>query len=57
MKAVRCNSKFALEEKEVYEKNKYDFKVQVIHNIVYVYSMMDLWIIQRVGEKKFYLYH
>jgi hypothetical protein len=30
MRALRCNSKFALEEKEVYENNKYGFKVQVI---------------------------
>jgi hypothetical protein len=57
MRALRCNSKFALEEKEVYENNKYDFKVQVIQNIVYVYSIMDLWIIQKVGDKKFHLYH
>lgn len=57
MKAVRCNSRFALEEKEVYGNNEYNFKVQVIQNIVYVYSIMDLWIIQKVGDKKFYLYH
>lgn len=29
----------------------------MINNIVYVYSIMDLWIIQKVGDKKFCLYH
>jgi len=56
MKAVRCNSAYALSEDEVCESNKYNFKATVIQNIIYVYSILDLWLIQKVGVKKFYLY-
>jgi hypothetical protein len=57
MKAVRCNSAYALSEDEVCESNKYNFKATVIQNIIYVYSFLDLWLVQKDGDKKFYLYH
>lgn len=57
MRALRCNSLHAFNENEVHESNKYDLRVTVIQNIIYVYSLLDIWIIQRIGKKRYFLYH
>ena len=57
MRALRCNSLHAFDENEVYESNKYNLRVTVVQNIIYVYSLLDLWIIQRTGKKRYLLYH
>jgi hypothetical protein len=51
MRALKCNSLHAFNESEVHESNKYDLRVTVIQNIIYVYSLLELWIIQRIGKK------
>jgi hypothetical protein len=56
-RALRCNSLHAFDENEVYESNKYNLSVTVVQNIIYVYSLLDLWIIQRIGKKRYFLYH
>ena len=57
MEAIRCNSLYAFTEDEVNESNKYNFRTTVIQNIIYVYSILDLWIIQRTSRKRYLLYH
>jgi len=57
MRALRCNSLQAFDENEVQESNKYNFRVTVVQNIIYVYSPLDLWIIQRIEKKRYFLYH
>jgi hypothetical protein len=57
IKPVRCNSTYAFGENEVYESNKYNLSVTIIQNIIYAYSVLDLWIIQRTGKKRYLLYH
>lgn len=57
MRALMCNSLHASDENEVYESNKYNLRVTVVQNIIYVYSLLDLWIIQRTGKKRYLLYH
>ena len=57
MKALRCNSAYAFSEDEVFQSNKYNLGVTVVQNIIYAYSLLDLWIIQRTGKKRYLLYH
>jgi len=57
MRALRYNSLQAFDENDVQESNKYNFRVTVVQNIIYVYSPLDLWIIQRIDKKRYFLYH
>lgn len=57
MKVLRCNSAYAFSEDEVFQSNKYNLGVTVVQNIIYAYSLLDLWIIQRTGKKRYLLYH
>jgi len=57
MRALRCNSSYAFDENEVHESNKYNLRITVVQNIIYVYSSLDLWIIQRIEKKRYFLYH
>jgi len=57
MKTVRCNSTYAFGEDEVCESNKYNLSVTVAQNVIYAYSVLDLWIILRTRKKRYLLYH
>lgn len=57
IKPVRCDTTYAFTEDEVNRSNKYNLGVTVVQNIIYAYSLLDLWIIQRTGKKRYLLYH